>query len=139
MFPSVLRFGCLDAHDYEASLFCKSAESPFLLWVVCMRLLSQTNGHFVLKGLFLRPGRLIGHKSKQMFLTEAAELTLTGCGLTTNAAPCDLTRPQFELCIRSLTTPVFVNTTVLPVPHAAAVTLHLRVLIHALHSQSSGF
>lgn len=74
-----------------------------------------------------------------MFLTGAAELTLTGCGLTTNAAPCDLTRPQFELCICSLTSPVFVNTTVLPVPRAAAVTLHLRVLIHAFHKQSSGF
>lgn len=104
-----------------------------------MHLLSQTNGHFVFKGLFLHPGRLIGHKNKQLFLTEAAEFTLTGRGLNTNAAPCDLTRPQFELCIRSLTSPVFVNMAVLPVPHAAAVTLHLRVLVHALHRQSSGF
>lgn len=74
-----------------------------------------------------------------MFLTEAAEFTLTGCGLKANAAPCDLKRPQFELCIRSLTSPVSVNTAVLPVPHTAAVTLHLRVLVDALHRQSSGF
>lgn len=156
-FPSCVYFQCLTVglNFLESSRRLLSCSQVFfgsvvgcvrfrnitfsLLWVGWVHVFSQTNGHFVLRGLFLHPGRVIGHESKQMLPMKTAELTLTGCGLDMTAAPCDLTRPQFEFCIHSLIFPVFVKTPVLPAPHAAAVTLHLRGLVDALHRQSSGF